>query len=168
MRAAMDVTPEWLAAEAERLRDQNEADRLAAELGCEVMPDPHFAGRFEARDPAPGVWLLSGLPDEIRAEWRKAWLREWVTSYLGTLKRDRRGPLTKRELEIGRLAAKGLRSREIAAQLFLSRRTVEAHLRNIYAKTGTGGPMGARVRLAVWVQRHDAEAALAKTAGAET
>jgi hypothetical protein len=80
------ITAAWLAAEAERMRDQLEADRLAAELGCEVTLDPRFVGVFEARDPAPGVWLLSGTPDEIRAEWRAAWMREWLPC-LGTLKR---------------------------------------------------------------------------------
>jgi DNA-binding CsgD family transcriptional regulator len=47
-----------------------------------------------------------------------------------------RGPLTAREREIADLAAAGRTSREIAAQLVLSARTVDAHLRNIYAKLG--------------------------------
>jgi DNA-binding CsgD family transcriptional regulator len=46
------------------------------------------------------------------------------------------------------LAAAGLTSREIAAQLFISVRTVECHLRAAYAKTGTG----TRVRLANWLR----------------
>jgi hypothetical protein len=62
------VTAAWLAAETEWMRDQFEAARLSAELGCEVTPNPHFAGVFDARDPAPGVWLLTGTPEEIRAE----------------------------------------------------------------------------------------------------
>jgi len=86
------VTAEWLAAEAERLRDQLEADRLAAELGCEVTMHPRFVGVFEARDPAPGLFLVSGSPGEIRREWRKAWLRVWATSYRGRLARAQRHP----------------------------------------------------------------------------
>lgn len=80
----MTVTAAWLEAETERMRDQLEADHLAAELGCEVTPHPRFAGLFEARDPTPSVWLLSGTADEIRQEWRATLMREWLP-YLGKL-----------------------------------------------------------------------------------
>jgi DNA-binding CsgD family transcriptional regulator/tetratricopeptide (TPR) repeat protein len=42
--------------------------------------------------------------------------------------------LTASEIQIARLVATGATSREVAAQLFLSSRTVEAHLRNIFRK----------------------------------
>lgn len=48
-------------------------------------------------------------------------------------------PLTNREREIGVLAAGGATSKEIATQLFLSARTVDNHLQNIYAKLGITG-----------------------------
>jgi DNA-binding NarL/FixJ family response regulator len=44
------------------------------------------------------------------------------------------GPLTAREHEIAQLVATGRTNREIAEQLVLSPRTIEAHLRSIYAK----------------------------------
>jgi DNA-binding NarL/FixJ family response regulator len=46
------------------------------------------------------------------------------------------GPLTARETEIAELVAEGRTNREIAEQLVLSPRTIDAHLRTIYAKLG--------------------------------
>ena len=46
------------------------------------------------------------------------------------------GPLTAREREIAELVAAGRTNREVAEQLVLSPRTIEAHVRNIYGKLG--------------------------------
>jgi DNA-binding CsgD family transcriptional regulator len=42
--------------------------------------------------------------------------------------------LTAQELQIARLVATGATSREVGAQLFLSPRTIESHLRSIFRK----------------------------------
>lgn len=47
-------------------------------------------------------------------------------------------PLTEREIEVLRLAARGYKNKEIAEQLYLSVRTVEAHLASIFGKLGVG------------------------------
>jgi NarL family two-component system response regulator LiaR len=47
-------------------------------------------------------------------------------------------PLTEREMEVLRLAAKGLKNQEIAGKLSLSVRTVQTHLSNIFGKMGVG------------------------------
>lgn len=47
--------------------------------------------------------------------------------------------LTPREHDIARLAAGGLSNREIAERLVLSKRTVDNHLHQVYAKLGIGG-----------------------------
>ena len=52
--------------------------------------------------------------------------------------------LTSQELQIARLVAQGLSNREVAARLFLSPRTVDAQLRQIFASLG----IASRVELA--------------------
>src|SRR5262245_33473171 len=49
---------------------------------------------------------------------------------------DTRDQLTEQELQIAHFVARGLSNREVGAQLFLSPRTIAAHLRNIFRKLG--------------------------------
>jgi non-specific serine/threonine protein kinase len=56
--------------------------------------------------------------------------------------------LTKREREIAELVASGLSNREIAAQLFISKRTVDAHVEHIFGKL----ELSSRVQLTVLLQ----------------
>jgi DNA-binding CsgD family transcriptional regulator len=54
------------------------------------------------------------------------------------------GSLTRAELEVAKLVSEGLGNKEVAARLFVSPRTVQAHLTHIYTKLG----LTSRVQLA--------------------
>jgi NarL family two-component system response regulator LiaR len=56
------------------------------------------------------------------------------------------GRLTPREIEVLRLAAKGISNKDIASELFLSLRTVKAHLTNIFNKMGCGSRTDAIIK----------------------
>lgn len=60
------------------------------------------------------------------------------------------GLLTPRETEIVSAVTKGLTDKEIAEQLFISPRTVDKHLRNIFVKLG----LTSRVALVTWAIRN--------------
>ena len=54
--------------------------------------------------------------------------------------------LTKRELEVLKLAAKGMSNHQIALELSISVRTVQTHLSNIFSKMGVGSRIEAVIR----------------------
>ena len=62
--------------------------------------------------------------------------------------REATGVLTPRELDLVRLAASGLRNKEIAHRLGISQGTVKMHLHNVYRKLGTDS----RVSLAMYAR----------------
>jgi len=59
--------------------------------------------------------------------------------------------LSDREVEVLRLAARGLSNREIARRLVISPRTVEHHVQHVYAKIGTS----TRAAAALFAMEHD-------------
>ena len=102
----------------ERVAVQNGPDRLTyAEL---------FAAALEAFD------ALGAEPYARRCR------TEMAASGLHPAKRTHRDgtALTSQELVVSRLAAAGRTNREIAAELVVSVKTVEYHLRNAYQKLG--------------------------------
>jgi HD-GYP domain-containing protein (c-di-GMP phosphodiesterase class II) len=97
------------------------------------------------REPRPYREALSADPasDELRGEVKAGRLDdEAVRAVLAAaghrVPRRREGPagLTEREVEILRLAARGLTNKDIAAMLVISPKTVANHIEHIYAKIG--------------------------------
>ena len=73
--------------------------------------------------------------DEMRSELRRLGTRHH-TRKPGSGETGGRAELSKRELEVAALIADRKTNREIAAALFLSAKTVESHIRNIFDKLG--------------------------------
>ena len=59
------------------------------------------------------------------------------------------GGLTRREVEVARLVARGRSNREIAEEFVLSERTIESHVQHILTKLG----FTSRAEIAAWVVR---------------
>ena len=60
------------------------------------------------------------------------------------------GRLTRREVEVLRLAARGLTTREIAGRLYISPKTADHHIQHIYGKIG----VSTRAAAALWAMQH--------------
>jgi len=78
-------------------------------------------------------------------------------TFLGTERVPSRpvvGELSSRELEVLELVAAGLTNEAIAERLFLSVRTVERHLSNVYAKLRVSGKAGRAAAAARFSQMH--------------
>ena len=63
--------------------------------------------------------------------------------------------LSARELEVLELVSQGLTNRAIADRLFLSVRTVERHVTNVYVKLGVSGKAGRAAAAAFFAQGHE-------------
>jgi DNA-binding CsgD family transcriptional regulator len=83
---------------------------------------------------------LGAIPDLVRVE---ALVREAAL--------EPAGGLTSREVEVLRLVAAGKTNRAIAADLFLSERTVDRHVSNIFTKLG----VSSRAAAAAYAVEHD-------------
>jgi len=106
-----------------------------------------------ARRVAPARLQLQRALDGFERLGARAWAEAAAGELAATgLRAQRRGTepvvdLTPRELQIGMLLAAGRTTRETAAALFLSPKTVEYHLRHMYTKLDIGSRAELRERL---------------------
>lgn len=61
------------------------------------------------------------------------------------------GGLSRREVEVLQLAARGLTTREIGERLYISPKTADHHIQHVYSKIGVSTRAGA----ALWAIQHD-------------
>jgi HD-GYP domain-containing protein (c-di-GMP phosphodiesterase class II) len=61
------------------------------------------------------------------------------------------GGLSRREVEVLQLAARGLTTREIGDRLYISPKTADHHIQHVYAKIG----VSTRAAAALWAMQHD-------------
>ncbi|HEY6310205.1 MAG TPA: LuxR C-terminal-related transcriptional regulator [Streptosporangiaceae bacterium] len=113
------------------------------------LPEP--IGEIVDRWLAPARARAGRAAGRLLAEGRRLSPEEAVALVLGNEPDDAPPPgprqaLTRREAEVAALAARGLTNRDIAAQLFLSVRTVEVHVDHILSKLG----FRTRTQLAAW------------------
>jgi DNA-binding CsgD family transcriptional regulator len=131
-RALADRDPARLIAAAERL----------ATVGL-------LAGAVDAASQAAAFARSAGKAELARkasvlaAQWNSG-----LTGYRPSVVGERSDELTEREWVVALAAAGRARSKEIAAQLGVSARTVDNHLTNIYRKLGVSSRDELRVELA--------------------
>jgi HD-GYP domain-containing protein (c-di-GMP phosphodiesterase class II) len=97
-----------------------------------VEPRPYRAAR--SRDEAAQALRDDVLDGRIDGDAAEAVLV--AAGHRARVRRDRPAGLTAREVEVLRLLARGLSSKEIAAELVISPKTARNHIEHIYVKTG--------------------------------
>ena len=123
------LTREKIPQGARILAVTDQFDELTHDAPDHPAMDPERALDLMTRDVGDRLWpeAFQALVDELGGEARtpaKASHPQWPAG------------LTDREVEVLRLAAKGLSRRQIGDQLFITEGTVRSHLEHIYAKIG--------------------------------
>src|SRR3954453_4271533 len=108
----------------ERARTELACGEALRRLRRRIDARPHLEAALDAFDRLGAAPWVERAGAELRASGRTARRRDPSTLL----------QLTPQELQVARFVAGGLPTREVAAQLFLSPRTVEFHLHNVFTK----------------------------------
>jgi predicted ATPase/DNA-binding CsgD family transcriptional regulator len=137
-----------------------EAARLfgAAQAMRARTAEIRFATFQRAHDAAVDNLRAAMNPDDFESAWTDGaqLSNDEAIAYALRGKGERKRPssgwesLTPAEMDVVRLVCEGLGNKEIAARLFVSPRTVQAHLSHVYTKLG----IGTRVRLVQVAAQH--------------
>jgi len=87
----------------------------------------HLRAALETFDALDAMPWSSRARGELRASGETARARREQPAW---------AELTPQEIQVAKFVSQGLSNREVGAQLFLSPRTVDFHLRNVFAKMG--------------------------------
>jgi predicted ATPase/DNA-binding CsgD family transcriptional regulator len=121
--------------ETDRASQQDYVREIRRRLGVETFAGEWATGRATTPEEAIRFALrASSRPDAPDEESAAA---------------PARSVLTRRELDVAALVARGLTNRQAAEQLLVSQRTIETHLEHIFAKLG----VQTRAELAAWAAR---------------
>jgi DNA-binding NarL/FixJ family response regulator len=110
----------------EHARSQLAYGEFLRRAGRRVQAREHLRAAFDRFDGLGATLWAERARSELRASGQTARKRDPSTQ----------DELTAHELQIARFVAEGLTNREVAARLFLSPRTIDFHLRNVYRKLG--------------------------------
>jgi DNA-binding NarL/FixJ family response regulator len=113
--------------------------RVLIGLACRQLGDEETA-EMELDAASWTFGQLGAVPDVVRAQ-----------SFSRRAAAKPAGGLTGRELEVLRLVATGKTNRSIAADLFLSEKTIARHVSNIFTKLG----LSSRAAATAYAYEHD-------------
>jgi DNA-binding CsgD family transcriptional regulator len=108
----------------ERARTELAYGRFLRRARRRVLARPHLRAALDVFEALGAEPWTDRARVELRASGQTARKREPSTA----------AALTPQELQVARFVAQGLATKEVAAQLFLSPRTIEFHLRNVFTK----------------------------------
>jgi non-specific serine/threonine protein kinase len=137
--ALRETTGVKLADPADRAQRDRQVEAVRGRLGAQTFALEWAAGREMAPDEVVRLALriasaeTDGVADDSS--------------------RKRASVLTRREMEVAVLVARGLTNRQAAEKLLVAPRTVETHLEHIFAKLG----VQTRAEVAAWAVRHEAQ-----------
>jgi DNA-binding CsgD family transcriptional regulator len=124
-RAALDAHTEAVRP-FEQARCELAYGEFLRRAGRRIEARAHLQAALDGFDGLGALLWAERARVELRASGQTARKRDPST----------RADLTAQELQIARFVAEGLTNKEVAAQLFLSPRTIDFHLRNVYRKLG--------------------------------